>query len=178
MDLFLKMKHWQLFFLIIIMPTFLTMILISFLFTSHSDLLLVIAPIPIILSVLMLYGWIYSIGVNLLNKMSLTTKRQIMYFKVAVFIPALYMIYFGYNFTKVMLNMLNSGMGGAMIIMHLLTILCTVYMMYVTAKALKSVETQKESLKLDGFIGEIMLIYVFPIGIWFIQPRINKIFDY
>ena len=101
-----------------------------------------------------------------------------MYFKVAVFIPALYMIYFGYNFTKVMLNMLNSGMGGAMIIMHLLTILCTVYMMYVTAKALKSVETQKESLKLDGFIGEIMLIYVFPIGIWFIQPRINKIFDY
>ena len=177
MDLFLKMKHWQILTLIIIIPIFLTIVLISLLTVSRFDPLLIIAPIPIILSVSMLYCWIYSVGISLLNKMNLPTKRQIMYFKVAVFIPTLYVIYLGCSMIRMMYNMSNISSIVSMTIIHLLAVVCTLYAVYVLAKALKSVETKVDSLKLYRFIGEVMLIYVFPIGIWFIQPRINKIFD-
>lgn len=49
------------------------------------------------------------------------------------------------------------------------------YVFYFMAKALKSVETQSE-VSFTDCIGDFMLLIFLPIGIWFIQPRINKIF--
>ena len=46
----------------------------------------------------------------------------------------------------------------------------------VDAKALKTVEWQKP-VTFSDFAGEFFLIWFFPIGIWIIQPRINKLFD-
>ena len=49
--------------------------------------------------------------------------------------------------------------------------------MYFVAKTLKTVELQKEVLFSD-FAGEFFIVWFFPIGIWIIQPKINKIIEY
>jgi len=53
---------------------------------------------------------------------------------------------------------------------------CIFYSLYFIAKELKSVELQKP-VTFSDFAGEFFLLWFFPIGIWIIQPRINKIFE-
>jgi hypothetical protein len=48
------------------------------------------------------------------------------------------------------------------------------FCIYFNAKLIKSVELKKEA-KFEEFIGDFFLILFFPIGIWLIQPRLNKI---
>jgi len=50
------------------------------------------------------------------------------------------------------------------------------YCLYFNAKALKTAELQKP-LTFSDFAGEFFLLWFFPIGIWILQPRINKLFD-
>jgi hypothetical protein len=51
---------------------------------------------------------------------------------------------------------------------------CIFYALYFNAKALKAVEWQKK-VTLSDYVGDFFLIWFFPIGLWFIQPRINNI---
>jgi hypothetical protein len=51
------------------------------------------------------------------------------------------------------------------------------YILYFVAKTMKSVEMQK-TVTFNDYAGEFFLIWFFPIGIWFLQPRINKIFGF
>jgi len=46
--------------------------------------------------------------------------------------------------------------------------------MYIIARTIKTAELQRAT-RFDDFKGKFFLIMFFPIGIWFIQPRINKI---
>jgi len=41
-------------------------------------------------------------------------------------------------------------------------------------KTLNSAEMQKEA-HFSDYIGDFFLLWVFPIGVWFIQPRINSL---
>lgn len=60
--------------------------------------------------------------------------------------------------------------------LHLFSMFCMFYCGYFNAKALKAVETKKP-VTFSDYVGEFFLIWFFPIGIWIIQPRINKIFE-
>jgi hypothetical protein len=48
------------------------------------------------------------------------------------------------------------------------------YVFLTVAKSLKSIENE-EHVTLDVYIIDALLLFAFPIGIWFIQPRLNKI---
>jgi hypothetical protein len=60
--------------------------------------------------------------------------------------------------------------------LHLFSMFCIFYCLYFNAKSLKSVELQKP-VTFNDFAGEFFLIWFFPVGIWFLQPRINKLFE-
>ena len=58
-----------------------------------------------------------------------------------------------------------------------------IYLMYATinslsfpAKVLNSIERNRE-VSLSDYIGDFFLIVFLPIGIWFLQPRINRILE-
>jgi len=53
---------------------------------------------------------------------------------------------------------------------------CIFYCLYFVAKALKSVELQRE-VTFNDYAGEFFLFWFSPIGVWVLQPRINKLFD-
>jgi len=59
---------------------------------------------------------------------------------------------------------------------HLFSMFCIFYCMYFIAKEFKSVEVQKP-VTFSDFAGEFFLLWFFPVGIWILQPRINKIFQ-
>ncbi len=60
-------------------------------------------------------------------------------------------------------------------VMQLIAMAGFVYMFIFIGKALKSVETKTEAHG-DSYIGEFFLLWFWPIGIWLLQPRINRIF--
>ena len=54
---------------------------------------------------------------------------------------------------------------------------CMFYMLYFTSKTIKTVELQRE-VTFGEFIGEFFALWFYIIGIWFIQPKVNKLATY
>lgn len=59
--------------------------------------------------------------------------------------------------------------------LHLFAMFCMFYCLYFVSKALKSAELQREAL-LGDYIIDFILFWFYFVGIWFLQPRINKLF--
>lgn len=49
------------------------------------------------------------------------------------------------------------------------------YLLYFVAKGLVTIETGKEAFFSDYF-GVFMLFWFFPIGVWFLQPKMNRLY--
>ena len=47
---------------------------------------------------------------------------------------------------------------------------------YFVAKTYKTVELQRQ-VSFSDFAGEFFMIWFYPIGIWIIQPKLNKIIE-
>lgn len=195
----LNAKHWQLFIITVGIPFvifFISMILIVSMAVradqmqvepDFASLIMVgiIAGIAGLVSTVTHLSWVWSVSTGLQRYMHpemrlLKVKR----FKLFFFIPLIYMVLAFALFVPVIV-MNASPNGGAepgvfipfmllFLFAHFFAIFCIVYTMYFTAKTFRSAEMQKEA-HFSDYIGEFFLIYFFPVGIWFIQPRINSI---
>ena len=58
---------------------------------------------------------------------------------------------------------------------HLLAMVCLLYQLKFVSKSLAMAETGK-SEEFRDYAGLFLLIWFFPIGVWFIQPRINRLY--
>jgi hypothetical protein len=56
---------------------------------------------------------------------------------------------------------------------HLFAMACMLYSFYFCARALKAAEWQRP-VTFGDFAGEFFLVWFFPVGIWMLQPRINR----
>jgi len=63
----------------------------------------------------------------------------------------------------------------AIIPLHLFAMFCMFYVLYFVSKNMVMAETAKQVLLAD-YIWSLMLFWFFPIGVWFIQPKINQIY--
>ena len=75
----------------------------------------------------------------------------------------------------VMVMDLSISFYGWAVLIPLLLIISFLYLFYFASKALTSAEKGKRTSFWDH-IGEMILLLLGYIGIWFIQPRINKIY--
>jgi len=60
-------------------------------------------------------------------------------------------------------------------IMTVFSLSCSLYFAYLIAKLL-AVHEQQQNVKIGDFFGNLILVAFFPIGVWWIQPRVNNIF--
>ena len=60
--------------------------------------------------------------------------------------------------------------------LHLVLMFCIFYMIRFIAKAIKTIERSK-IVGPDAYVGLFFLIWFLPIGIWWIYPKIRKIFS-
>ena len=192
-NLFLKAKHWQLFLLMFGIPMISSFIFIGIMvnsFTANPNpdpfiffTFMKFFPFIMILNIFTLYGWFWSISTGLQNKVPEGVKMKVGKFKIFFFMPLLYMLIILVGMVLLIYGIFEGGgepnlsaVGGivAVIIpLHLFSMFCIFYSLYFVAKTIKTVELQRE-VSFSEFIGEFFMIWFYPIGVWMVQPKINK----
>ena len=192
MKKFLTAKHWQLFVLLIGLPVICQFILMGVMFSSLSGLssretmpdirpFFIIFPIMMILVIVVFFGWFYSLGTNLFKMLPDTAGMSLTRFKVFLIIPVIYIVFicvFMYGFAPAMFVLGQSDPRIFLLIIpiHIFSMFCIFYCLYFNAKVLKTVELQRP-VTFSDYAGEFFLLWFFPVGVWIIQPRINRLFD-
>lgn len=178
----LTLKHWQLFGLLMGLPLIFQFVAMASIMSSQNlTITFVVFPIMMIFFIVLFFGWFYTLGTNLYKKLPAAVTMNLTRFKIFLFIPVVYMLFISVFMFGMFSNIPSGGQPNPAIFavivpLHLFSMFCIFYCLYFNAKALKTVEWQKP-VTFSDFAGEFFLIWLFPIGIWIIQPRINKLFD-
>jgi hypothetical protein len=196
---FLRAKHWHLFSLMFGLPMVFQFIMMGTVFATLSNRtepnpstmfsFFGFFPVLMIIVVGTFFGWFWSIAIGLQNKIPANVKMKTGKFKVFFFIPITYMLLISIGIGTAMMGlpgMVESGeepnvglIAGSMAIilpLHLFSMFCIFYCLYFVSKTFKTVELQRETTFSD-FAGEFFLMWFYPIGIWIVQPKINKMVD-
>ena len=177
MSILLRLKHWQLFLVTIGIPFIINIILtISGTGSQNSPLILITFIIASIISVTIILAWLYALGTNLYQKLPDTVKMNLKRFKIILSLTALYGVFFVVLNKTLGHRVMNMNTAIYFMPVHLFFMLCIFYCWHFNAKALKAVELQR-NVSFDDFASEFFLLLFYPVGIWIIQPRINKLFD-
>ena len=177
MKLFLLMKSWQVFGLVVVLPFVFQSIVMTKIMSSN-----LIDPKEIfdILLYMMLgfmaifMTWFWSLGTGLNNLIKPEIRPSSKFFRFGIIYSALYMILFMFFMSRLIDQEKMGSMMGFVFPLHLFAMFCMFYGLYFIAKNLVMAE-KNEVVKFDDFSGPFFLIWFFPIGIWFVQPRINKL---
>jgi len=201
-DRFLKAKHWQLFLLTFGLPFVLQMVVMIGVFSSMASggvdniatMFRYFSLFPVIMIVFagVLYGWYWSVGVGLQKKVPENIKMKVGRFKVFFFIPLVYILFFTLLFGLLFSRLIDIGafieegsgeppialfsMFGIIFPLHLFSMFCMFYNLYFVAKTIKTAELQRR-VEFSDFVGEFFLTWFYPIGIWILQPKINKMVE-
>lgn len=193
---FLKAKHWQLFLLTFGIPMIIQFVMMGTIFTNVGSenspdptfMLNYIKFFPIMMLIFMgvFFGWFWSVAVGLQRKVPEDVKMKVKKFKIFFFIPMAYIFFMillmGIQMNGLMTNGtepsggLIGGLAAVIVPLHLFSMFCIFYSLYFVAKTFKTVELQRE-VKFSDFAGEFFMIWFYPIGIWIVQPKINKMIE-
>lgn len=193
---FLRAKHWQLFLLTFGIPIVFQLIMmfsmiLNISIDSNPDpaimfIFMSISPIIMIIFMGVFFGWFWSVAIGLQKKVPENVKMKVKKFKIFFFIPMIYMLFITIFMSTAMKSMMTSGtepssgtfggVFGIILPLHLFSMFCIFYSLYFVAKTYKTVELQRE-VKFPDFAGDFFLIWFFPIGIWIVQPKINKMIE-
>lgn len=177
---FLTLKHWQLFGLIMGPALVFQFIILTSVLSGREPGLDYFLQMIMFLCYAIFFGWFYALGINLHKKLPPTVNMNLKRFKLFLLIPVAYWLLIflmGGLFSNPYVGEYPDLIVFALIIpLHIFSTFCIFYCLYFNAKALKAVEWQ-EPVTFSDFAGEFFLIWFFPLGIWMIQPRINRLFD-
>lgn len=190
MDRFLRAKHWQLFLLLFAIPMLFQTILMATVFVSMANnsipdvsfMLTYIQFFPVVMLLVMsvYFGWFWAVGVGLQKKVPENVTMKVSRFKLFLLIPVVYLMLILLFVISMFRGMLEGGstpdpaIFAIIFPLHLFSIFCIFYCLHFVAKTFKTVELQREVVFSD-FAGEFFMMWFYPIGIWIIQPKINKI---
>jgi len=171
MNSILKLKHWQLFGLMIGAGV------IGAFSDLHTN------KIALAISNLFLVGiyisWLWAMCINLYTKLPSTASLNLGIFKLCMLIPSIYILILSFLFSGDLFETQGGNLVGfatIIIPVHLCSAFCIFWCLTFVAKSLKAAELQRPVTFRD-YVGEFFLFWFFPIGVWFIQPRINKMFE-
>lgn len=156
---FVTAPAWKIF-LLLLMPFVLSATIIS------------ISTPGFILNILILLGlwttllWIYSVGILIYEKYSTYLSIPIYRFKICIIYDFLYSIVFAFGVIPFEF----------LFPLHTISIICNIYALYFISKLIVIVEI-KGDVKFTDYVGTMIAAWVFIIGIWFLQPRVNSIFS-
>ena len=194
-DLFIKAKHWHLFLLIIVLPMLLQFTIASVFVGQAINMeqpdpsrmfeAVKYYPLVAILLVGVVMGWLWSIVTASLKKIPQEIEMKTTLFKVFFFFPLFYIVIMSIAVPFGISSMINAemqqpdmalifSMMAGILPLHLFSIFCYFYTIYFAAKTLKTVELRRR-VTFGDFAGDFALLWLSPIGIWIIQPKVNEI---
>ena len=192
---FLKAKHWQLFALLFGLPLlgqvfFMYQIISSTMTENDPDIggiFSVLSVFPILMLIVggVFYGWIWSISIGLGNSLREELKINNRWFKTSFFYLigylVLFMLFFMYMFIGIQGSLavdVDVAPTYFVIIfpLHMIAMVCSFYILYFAAKVFKTAEFRR-SVSFSDFAGEFFLLWFFFIGVWIIQPKVNRLVE-
>jgi hypothetical protein len=171
MKLLLRLKHWQLFLLTWGVP-----IIIDIYTINDPSLLIDLFPMMITIFTVTLFSWIWAISTELNKLLTQDTRFNLTQFKL-MFLPSVIYIA-AIDFCLLFPNLVtlpnNWVFWTVLIPIHIFSIAGILYGCRLAGQVVKSIElgrqaTTKESRKEYGQVS------VSFIGIWTLQPKLNKI---
>ena len=172
-NFFLRAKHWQIFLLIFVVPTIVEIAAMDYVPTtigSWRDLGTggFVYLGLLLLDALVLLAWLWALGSFLNSVQNPAIRLKPLFFRVAMVCgPAYLLIFFPAFFTP--------GLVPIEIIvpLHLFATFCMFYPFYFVAKGLAMVNKSRK-VAFSDYAKPLLLLFLFPIGVWQIQPRINQ----
>ena len=166
-----KLKHWQIF-MILGTGYILNLVLSGTNFKIGNITSAELSILIGIITIIMFFLWVLIIGF-FLNSIPDNPYK----FKKWILVLSIFCSIIGYS--ELLLQRLgNENYIVPVWISFMLTLLTffgLFYTFYNVPKSLKSIELDKES-KFSEYIVSAILLFAFPIGVWFIQPRLNRIY--
>ncbi|TDW99379.1 hypothetical protein [Dinghuibacter silviterrae] len=183
MSFFLRAKHWQIF-VLVVGPAFISFaILVAAMIIFKRFELLPWFFLPMVLVNIVQYCWFFIVGNKLYRNLPGKVRLSRGLFGFCAIYPCLYVLFFAAVWAPLFFRgmLISNGDTNPLAFLvifpfHFLAAICTLFVFYFAAKALRSVELQKPARSSD-YIGDFFLMVFFIVGVWVLQPRINKIFD-
>jgi hypothetical protein len=127
----------------------------------------------------LLLAWFYLLGSYLHRRLPATAPMSLARFRFAAALPVAYAyLLLGYGldlFREGAPDGVNGGLIAGLVLLHLSSMAGIFYCLYFTAKALKTVE-RNARVPVSEYVGEFFLLWFYPVGIWLLQPRVNRLF--
>lgn len=165
MSIFLKAKHWQLF-LVLVGSMFLAQ---SIMLSSLQDGGIsqsVLLMLPTFIMGFLLFGWLWAIATACSRAMPEELYSLPKPMQFGLIYALIYMGYFGVVFGS------PSSSPAYIFIPHLLAMAAIFYSLGFTAKQLTKLE-QGKNVSFYSYSGPFFLFWFFPLGVWFVQPKVN-----
>ena len=183
MKIFLRIRHWQLFLLMVGPAILLDIILFgSFVFPLDRSYVFILFPFVMIFCMAILFGWLYAMGTNLHKQLPGNVRMNLVLFVILclvafiVIVLTSVLIFISVNRTLADQEPPDVPMSLSLaLFIYLFFMFCIFYCLYFIARALKAVELQRP-VSIGDYIGEFFLLWFYMIGVWIIQPRLNKLF--
>lgn len=180
--LFLKMRHWQVFMLAFALPFLLEFLFMWAMLTDMGSG--IVAPALFLLMLVLgggtMIGWLFSVGWRFSSLVPEGARMNVGFFKFSVVFPVIYAFAFfaliAREFTPLPFQGAPAASTFELIMpVHLLAMFCMFYVLYFASKTFKMAEIRRR-VGFGDYAGEFFLMWFFPLGIWFLQPRITKLF--
>lgn len=179
-DVLLRAKHWQLFLVMLVfINAAVSAMLLSFAlappgrFPSAIPFLAVMELLTVSLGL-----WLWSLGTFLNSLAPPQLRMKTRFFGLSVIYLPLYLPLFGIFFEGQQLtrNLAVILISWAVIFpLHLFAMFCQYYSCYFVSKSLAMVENPRRASFAD-YVGYFFGLWIFPVGVWIIQPRINGLY--
>lgn len=156
-------------------------------FSIVAIIFLLIAGLVNLFGVFIHFFWLWTIGTKLQEYYPSEVKEpKIKRFKLFFLFPFIYLLFmpllvlgitssFGFEdkLTNPSLLILSIII---LVACHFFCMFCIIHTLYFCAKKLKTILSKKEA-HFSDYIGEFFMVWFFPIGVWIIQPQINKLIN-
>lgn len=167
----LQLKHWQLF-LVIFSTYFIALIFWQSDFNIAGITGLHISVLMSVIYIVAFFLWVLGVGLFLNSIPDNPHRFRGWLYTITSFLAML--AYIGLNLERLSAEGFSLPLE-VMMFMPVLGLLGLPYTFYNVSKSLKSLETGSK-VAFPAFLLEAVLFFAFPIGIWFIQPRLNRIY--
>ena len=174
----LRLRHWLAFLLLYVFPFILRYALTELLalagVSASAPLVVAIDALPTLVSVF----WLWRMGLYFYRRLPASIKISAVYFHLGALYFALYILLLiytlGYVRDSIAEGTLPLGMLALLLPIHLFATFCYLYIAYFVARSVVSVEKQR-IVTFDEYILPLLQVLFLPIGIWFLQPRLNRL---
>lgn len=180
----LRWKHWQVFLLLFATPILLQSFTLVYVVLYRQPVTILWSSAAVIMPFVILHQlWTFSIGRMLYRLKPPEVRINYVLFATFLILPVVLMLVL-FTGMSIFIEKLMAGIDftpalsmlviGIMVPLNFFLVFSAFYTYYFNARLLKSIDLERNA-EFSDYINEFVLFWFWPVGVWFLQPRINKL---